>query len=155
MAKAGSYQTKARQLTISYLTEHQDTAVSAAGILEYLHEYGMKTNITTVYRFLDKLIAQGQVLKYMDEAGEKCVFQYVGEENHCHEHLHMKCIQCGKVIHLDCEFMKLFHEHIRKQHGFVMQCNKSILYGYCQNCGRVPEAVSHLQSNDENCTGQF
>ena len=134
MARSGSYQTKARQLTILYLREHQDRAVSASSILEYLHQYGMKTNITTVYRYLEKLLAEGCVLKYMDEAGEKSVFQYVGEENHCHEHLHLKCIQCGRVIHLDCEFMQCLDEHIRAHHGFSMQCSNSILYGYCVAC---------------------
>lgn len=134
MANTKGYQTKARQLTIAYLSEHKHTALSASAILNYLHENELKTNITTVYRYLDQLTSEGQVLKYMDESGEKSVYQYVGENNHCHEHLHLKCITCGNVIHLDCSFMEHIKEHIMEDHGFDMECSNSILYGYCKEC---------------------
>ncbi len=134
MAKTGGYNTRARQLATAYLTAHKDTAVSVASILDYLHNNGMNTNVTTVYRYLDHLIKEGKVLKYMNESGDKAVFQYVGQGNRCHEHLHLKCISCGRVVHFDCTFMDEFREHIREHHGFQMECSSSVLYGYCENC---------------------
>ena len=44
-------------------------------------------------------------MKYVADKGEKAVFQYVDEGRHCREHLHLKCVQCGRIYHLDCHFM--------------------------------------------------
>ena len=45
-----------------------------------------------------------------------------------------ECVKCGKILHLDCEFMKEISEHIQKDHGFSLQCKNSILYGICREC---------------------
>ena len=42
--------------------------------------------------------------------------------------------KCGKIIHLECEFMDEISEHILKDHGFKLQCKNSILYGMCSAC---------------------
>ena len=130
----GSYQTKSRQMTLAFLEKNKNKTVSVAEITDYLHNHGAKTNITTVYRYLDKLVSEHIVFKYVSEDGEKAVFQYVGQESQCHEHLHLKCISCGKLEHMDCDFMKHIHEHMKEHHGFEVQCSKSVLYGYCKEC---------------------
>lgn len=134
MAKTGSYQTKARQMILKYLQENQDTSVSVVSIIEYLRANETNTNISTVYRYLDKLVEEQVVFKYMNDNGEKAVYQYIEKNRNCHEHLHLKCIRCGKVSHLDCDFMTHLNEHIMQDHGFQVECSKSILYGYCKNC---------------------
>ena len=40
-------------------------------------------NITTVYRYLDKLCAEHTVIKYPDLNSDKAVFQFAGEEKKC------------------------------------------------------------------------
>ena len=85
---------------------------------------------------LDKLATDGTVMKYVAEAGGKAVYQYVELGQHCDEHLHLKCVKCGCIIHLDCGFMDEIAEHIQKDHGFQLQCKNSILYGICKDCRR-------------------
>ena len=72
----------------------------------------VKVNTTTVYRYLDKLCAEHVVIKYPDLNSDKAVFQFAGEEKKCTDHLHLKCIRCGKVVHLDCDFMDELKEHL-------------------------------------------
>jgi Fur family ferric uptake transcriptional regulator len=107
--------------------------VSTADIEHYLILQGEHVNRSTIYRYLDKLVEEGKVLKYQNEDGKKAVFQYV-EETHCHEHLHMQCIKCGKTIHLNCGFMAEISEHMMEHHHFRLQCHNSILYGVCETC---------------------
>ena len=57
-----------------------------------------------------------------------------GEEKKCTEHLHLKCIRCGKVVHLDCDFMDEFKEHLYKDHGFRLHCSGDMLHGIFQDC---------------------
>ena len=91
-------------------------------------------NITTIYRYLDKLAKEGTVMKYVAEKGSQAVYQYVEMGHHCEEHLHLKCVSCGCIIHLECAFMDEIAEHILKDHGFTLQCKNSIIYGLCREC---------------------
>ena len=103
-------------------------------LLHLLKDEGIKVNTTTVYRYLDKLYAEHTVIKYPDLNSDKAVFQFAGEEKKCAEHLHLKCIRCGKVVHLDCDFMDELKEHLYRDHEFRLQCSGDMLHGICQDC---------------------
>ena len=107
MAERKPYTTKTRQIILEYLKSQKAVTVSVADIEKYLKTEGIKVNTTTVYRYLDKLCAEHIVIKYPDLNSDKAVFQFAGEEKKCTEHLHLKCIRCGKVVHLDCDFMEV------------------------------------------------
>lgn len=104
MARSDGYNTRTRQLILDYLINNRQHAVSASNILEHLEEQGASPNPTTVYRYLDKLAGEQRIMKYVADKGERAVFQYVDEGRHCREHLHLKCVQCGRIYHLDCHF---------------------------------------------------
>ena len=125
MAERKPYTTKTRQIILEYLKSQKAVTVSVADIEKYLKTEGIKVNTTTVYRYLDKLCAEHIVIKYPDLNSDKAVFQFAGEEKKCTEHLHLKCIRCGKVVHLDCDFMDEFKEHLYKDHGFRLHCTFS------------------------------
>ena len=46
----------------------------------------------------------------------------------------IKCIKCGKIVHLDCDFMDELKEHLYRDHGFRLQCSGDMLHGICQDC---------------------
>ena len=75
-------------------------------------------------------------MKYVADKGERAVFQYVDEGRHCREHLHLKCVQCGRIYHLDCHFMDEVRAHLMAEHGFTLQCEGSVLYGLCRHCAQ-------------------
>ena len=51
-----------------------------------------------------------------------------------YRYLDLKCVKCGKIIHLECHFMEEISHHIEESHGFTLQCKNSILYGVCKEC---------------------
>lgn len=61
--------------------------------------------------------------------------------HHCEEHLHLQCVKCGKIIHLECEFMDEISEHILKDHG--LNCSAKIQF--CMEC-----AVRARKVNNKN-----
>lgn len=128
------YNTNSRNLILDYLKSNSDRIVDVSDIHHALSESGYQINITTIYRFLDKLIADGTVLKFVAENGTRAVYQFVDKERHCQNHLHLQCIKCGAVTHLDCNFMDEISQHVLNEHGFEIQCKNSIIYGLCQNC---------------------
>ena len=89
MAGSG-YATNSRRKILDFLKCNCDRTVTAADIDQYLKRNGDAVNITTIYRYLDKLATDGTVMKYVAEAGGKAVYQYVELGQHCDEHLHLK-----------------------------------------------------------------
>ncbi len=130
-----SYSTKKRSMILEYLKEHSDNDVSVKEIEESLNKHsGECINVSTIYRYLDKLAIEGMVLKHTSENGKQSTFQYVQENAQCHNHLHMKCSKCGRIYHIDCGFMDELKEHIYRHHHFTIECKTSMLYGICEHC---------------------
>lgn len=128
------YVTANRKRILEFLQKSDERAVTAADVSAYLKEQNCEVNITTVYRYLDKLAKDGVLIKYVAEKGGQSAYQYVQPGRDCSEHLHLKCVRCGRIIHLDCHFMKEISDHIKEEHEFLLQCRQSILYGVCRDC---------------------
>lgn len=129
-----SYATTSRKNMLNFLEQNRDRTVTASDMDQYLKEHHCEVNMTTIYRYLDKLTKEGTVMKYVAEKGSQAAYQYVEHGHHCDAHLHLKCTECGRIIHLECGFMDEISEHIYNDHGFELQCKNSILYGICREC---------------------
>ena len=134
MDKKQGYNTKSRRLIAEFL--ESNTTVSVGDILEFLKTSGENVNPTTVYRYLNKLTAEKKVLKFSEGEGQKAVYQMVGHKRSCDGHIHIQCIRCGKLLHLDCDFMEDFKVHLKEEHDFSLKCESSLLYGICSECSK-------------------
>ena len=135
MNRSNSYSTSKRTKILDYIIKNSHKDVSVKEISNYLDiEQNMTVNVTTIYRYLDKLEKDGKVIKHISDNGHTTLFQYVKPDNNCHDHLHMKCSKCGKIMHLDCEFMEEFKHHIYKEHKFTIEFTSSMIYGICDSC---------------------
>ena len=132
--KKSEYMTSSRKKIFTYLVEHANTIVSAKNIHTYFEQNGCKINMSTIYRNLDRLEKDGTIIKHMSEDGKTAVYQYESHDKHPNEHLHLQCLKCGKIVHLDCKFMNEISEHVSKHHGFDIQCKNSVIYGICKEC---------------------
>lgn len=133
LSEAG-YKTNNRRIIREFLSNNANRTVSVADVLEHFEKKNLDINITTVYRYMDKLESENQVIKYKSDNGKTAVYQYVEDGMGCSGHLHLKCVNCGKIIHLDCHFMDEIAKHIDDDHGFLIQCKNSLIYGLCENC---------------------
>ena len=133
----GEYSTKQRDAILSLLREN-NAHVTASDIILHLREQGYQVSTATVYRALEKFEKDGLVKKMIIGEGVSACYQFAKGEG-CHEHFHLKCIKCGKLIHLSCEFMHDMEEHIFSDHGFTVSSGRTIIYGICSSCGGTPE----------------
>ncbi len=134
MADNKSYKTENRKRILEYLQSHADQTVSVQDIYGALQKEQVEINVSTIYRYLNKLSEDGMVNKYVAKKGEMALFQLVSQNRDCQHHLHLQCSKCGRVIHLECGFMAQISNHILEHHGFQLQCQNSILFGLCQEC---------------------
>lgn len=133
------YRTVARTRITDYLRAHSDKSFSAADISAQLVSEGLDINLSTIYRYLNRLCEEGLVNKYVSDRGDMAVFQYVDSGQDCEGHLHLQCHSCGRIIHLNCEFMDEISSHILAHHGFEIMCKGSILFGLCDKCRHAEE----------------
>jgi len=129
------YNTRVRQLLLRFISADPGRAVTAKDVLAALERAGEPVSKSTVYRCLDRLAAERRVLKYVTDDGKRASYICAGDDR-CAEHLHLQCSACGKVIHLDCDFMDDIIGHIADKHGFDLRCDSSILYGLCLDCAK-------------------
>lgn len=134
MAERKEYKTKTRVQILDFIRDNHSNTISVSDIMDYLKSIGSTVNQTTVYRYLEKLCDEHIVVKYPDKSGKKSVYQFIDKQNDCANHLHLKCTQCGKLVHMDCSFIDKLSKHLKKNHNFVIQYKGNILYGICKDC---------------------
>ena len=131
---AKEYKTKSKQQIMDYITAQQDKHFSAQQVYDYLSGEKTQINLATVYRNLDKLAEDGVLLRYKSMGSNSVMYQYAVEDKDCHNHLHMQCNRCGRIIHLECEFMHEIEEHLMREHDFSLVCEGSVILGICKEC---------------------
>lgn len=129
-----NYNTRCKSVIASYFEKNSERRVSVADIIAYLEDCGCKANRTTVYRNLEKMSEAGTIIKYKTTDTEGAVYQCVTKHDDCHNHLHLQCEKCGRIIHLECHFMEMIAKHLYDDHGFNIKCKGSVLLGTCKEC---------------------
>ena len=132
MNELNKYKTKQRVAILDFIESNKDREVTANDILVNLNKNDLKASQTTIYRYLDNLVKEGIIKKnYSEEKSSSC-YQYVGKR--CKEHYHLKCNNCGEIIHLDSETFSSIEKKIIDRYGFKIDNIKTILYGTCNKC---------------------
>lgn len=126
------YRTAQRNRILEYLMENSDRHITVEDCTVALRQSGKTVGQTTVYRFMEKLVEEGRVRKFTSDGIAAC-FQYI-DSTACHSHFHLKCLTCGKLIHLSCSYLEQLEQHVRHEHDFTIHSGRTIFYGVCHDC---------------------
>jgi Fur family ferric uptake transcriptional regulator len=110
-----------------------DRHVTAHQVVQHFESTAAVIGQTTVYRHLERMVAEGKLRQYMLSEGSAC-YQYIGPDKACQEHFHLKCENCGTLIHLDCTLLDTMQGHLLHEHDFQINLLKTTLYGTCGAC---------------------
>lgn len=124
-----TYRTKHKYELINYLEKHQNQHLTISKMQEDLKSIP----VATLYRLVDALVEEGLLRKYIIGPNSACCFQY-NQGNSCHEHFHLVCEKCGKLIHLECDEVNHLLDHIQDEHSFKIDVSRINLYGLCDEC---------------------
>ncbi|MDR2397819.1 MAG: transcriptional repressor [Spirochaetaceae bacterium] len=128
------YTTSQGKQILEYLASLGDTHVTAYEIVRHFAAAEVVIGQTTVYRHLERLAAEGKIRKYLLSDGRSACYQYISGSTDCREHFHLKCEQCGALIHVACTQLDQMQGHLRNKHDFQINLLKTTLYGTCGNC---------------------
>ena len=124
-----SYNTEKRSEIIGFYKNNPDKAFSLEEICDRLTKDG--SGKSTLYRQTAKLVEDGLVSR-IPLGSRKFVYQYM-DKQHCAEHLHLKCLDCGKLLHLDSDTSTTLERSLLNKEGFSLD-SSCILYGKCREC---------------------
>lgn len=133
MRQMTTYNTRQRQTILAYFAARGDDPVSIRQIAQDLALEGQNIGMATIYRHLEKLLNSGQIVKFSADHASGALYQYSASGD-CDAHFHLKCEQCGTIVHLRCAAMAEVKAHIRDEHHFTVNAGKTILHGQCAQC---------------------
>ena len=129
------YKTKQQDFLISYLHEMKGKHFTAEDVRTHFESKQISIGIATIYRQLEKLVADGTLQKYFIDEHSAACFEYSGENCKAEvPHFHLKCEQCGNLFHVECEEIQELSVHLQKEHGFAINPFRTVLYGICNAC---------------------
>ena len=126
------YNTKQKQVLINFLKNNTNKHYSIKEISEAVTKNSVGKS--TIYRLVDKMTEDGLIRRFRGNDGKSVLYQYIGEHRECDRHFHLKCIGCGLLIHLECDYISSLNNHIEEHHKFEIDTSKTILYGLCSKC---------------------
>ena len=87
----------------------------------------------TVYRNLNSLSEMGDIRK-IEIPGGAARFDHM-----CHDHCHVKCEKCGRVIDVDMEYITGLEKNIKNDCGFTFTGYDILFRGVCPDCQKSPK----------------
>lgn len=129
-----TYKTRQKNLISGILAENSFRPLSCESITDYLKSAGTPVGKTTVYRFLESLAEKGEVRKFVDAQTKTATFQLIDKSMNCQQHMHLRCTGCGRLFHLECDYMSDVGEHILEHHNFRIDNSKTVILGVCEAC---------------------
>ena len=117
-----TYHTKAKTKVLQYLEEHSDEQFTVKALQEQLSDVPQ----STIYRIIEQLLEEHKIRKF----AENC-YQYFGCQN-CNSHLHIKCTDCGKLVHLEGEESRRI-ARVLSDREFLLD-ESTMLLGKCKDC---------------------
>jgi len=132
--KKNTYSTSQKKAILTFLQIHKDDFLTVDEIKEGILTKGFNLSIVTIYRFLDKLIENNEVVKVSNPDDKKHIYRYIALDNNDLSNGKMICLNCGKILPLECTLLSEFYEHVQKEHGCELDYKKTVLYCICPDC---------------------
>lgn len=136
--KRQAYATAQKQQLLDFLRQNPDGQFTVGQLTAALADAGGDNTPgrSTVYRHIAALCDEGTVRRFAREDKGGVVYQYANPRPDCggEAHFHLKCVHCGRLVHLDCDHLARVRSHIQAEHSFRIGSARGILWGECAGC---------------------
>ena len=134
-----TYTTKQYQAVLRCLEQRPEAALTAADLAEALRREEHPVGLATIYRQLEKLEGAGRIHRIHTEEG--AFYQFCPHTDGHHNCFLLRCEDCGRIVHLDCQHLEELYRHVEAEHRFRIDPRRTVLTGLCEACRS--EEVAH------------
>ena len=135
LKEKGLKMTRQRLVVLEVLAESSGQHLTAEEIYERIKAANPDIGLATVYRTVQLLLELGLIDRINLDDG--CVRYEIGHlltDETKHNHHHLICRKCGRVIPFDADLLDELEEHIEEAAGFHVQDHEVKFYGLCSDC---------------------
>lgn len=123
--------TPQRQIILKALLDHPEEHLSAEEIHLIVKKKDPEVGLATIYRTLE-ILTNLDILHKIN-FGDGCT-RYELAEQESHNHHHLICVNCGKVIEVNDDLLETLETWIEKKTHFCITDHQLKFYGYCKDC---------------------
>lgn len=129
-----TYRTEQKEALLNFLKENQDKELTIKEMTCALKSNSIGKS--TIYRLINNLCNDGLVLRIIKDNSPTGAYQFLGE---CSCHIHLKCISCGTLIHLDDSISNHLDVDLKKNCNFEIDKHQTMIVGRCKDCTTYKE----------------
>ena len=129
------YKTEQKKLLLDFLEQNSDKSYTIDELVASLEASAGEAapGKSTVYRLMTRLVSEKKVQRFAGESGRSFSYRVLADE-HCHSHLHLKCLGCGKILHLDRATSDALLAQVKLVKDFSVSEEETLLFGNCAEC---------------------
>jgi len=124
--------TTQRRAILDVIIENQDKHLSTEEIYDLVKEKYPEIGLATVYRTLQLFDEMGLIYKLNFNDG--CSRYELYRSGSDHQHHHLICLKCGRVIEVNEDLLEVLEKKIEKFNDFEIIDHNVKFYGYCSKC---------------------
>lgn len=123
--------TPQRRSVLGTILENQGKHLSAEEIYDLVKKTCPEIGLATVYRTMQVLDELRLVYKHNFDDGR---IRYEITQNEDHQHHHLVCKKCGKVIEVEEDLLEQLETQVEKKYTFSITDHNVKFFGYCNSC---------------------
>lgn len=124
--------TTQRRVILDVIIENQGKHLSPEEVYDEVRDKYPEIGLATVYRAL-QLFEQLNIV-YKLNFNDGCSRYELTSSLHDHQHHHLICLNCGKVIEVELDLLENLENEIEKEGNFKIVNHSVKFFGYCSNC---------------------
>lgn len=124
--------TTQRRIILDVILENQGKHLSPEEIYEKVRGKYPEIGLATVYRTL-QLFEELNII-YKLNFNDGCSRYELNTNSGDHQHHHLICLSCGKVIEVQLDLLETLEEEIEKSGEFKIVDHNLKFFGYCKDC---------------------
>lgn len=125
--------TNQRKLVIDVLTQNKERHMNCDEIYDIVKDIDKNLGLATIYRSL-KLFVQLGILTELNIGDGSIRYDLVDLNSNTHNHHHLICKKCGKIIEVADDSLEAVENEIEKVYGFKIENHKCKFVGECKEC---------------------
>ena len=131
MKRNETYNTKQKEIILRAIKKKNSTFT----IKEIYNDLKENIGLTTIYRLVNNLQKDGLLNKTVG-SNNTTYYEYLEKCDH-DNHFYLKCQNCMKIKHIDCDCINDLSSHILNYHNFILNKEKIVINGICSSCRKV------------------
>ena len=135
LKESGLKITPQRRAIINILLDNENRHLSSEEIYDLVRENCPEIGLATVYRTMQLLDEIGVIYKLNLDDG--CIrYEIDLNKSECHNHHHLICKTCGKIIEVEDDLMDSVEKEIQSAYKFKILDHDVKFYGLCEDCNK-------------------